>query len=68
MSKPFIESVSWSDVVDHEQSLVPAGGLMTPDLQMKTAFKHFAALRKAYHDNGQTGKLGNAAADERRTG
>lgn len=40
LSKPFVESVSWADLADRNDSTnMPAGGLLGADLKPKAAFK-----------------------------
>ena len=46
LSKPFIESVAWLDLADHEHSDLPYSGLAAANLKTKQAFHRIAALRK----------------------
>jgi hypothetical protein len=49
LSKPFIDSVSWLHLADHDSALLPNGGLAHEDLRAKGAFHRIAALRKSLH-------------------
>ncbi|HOM51689.1 MAG TPA: endo-1,4-beta-xylanase [Phycisphaerae bacterium] len=50
LSKPFVESVTWSELVDQpENSLIPSGGLLYPDLTPKLGYKTLAAIRTQLH-------------------
>lgn len=50
LSKPFVEAAAWMDAVDHEDSEVPATGLLTAQLQPKTSFRRIVSLRKAMNE------------------
>ncbi len=52
LSKPFVDSVAWQDVVDHGQTEVPLSGLVSEELKPKTAFRRVAAFRRSL-TNGQ---------------
>ncbi len=39
LSKPFVESITWKDLADRPQAVMPAGGLLNPDLTPKAGFK-----------------------------
>ena len=45
LSKPFVESVSWRSLADHEGQAVPHGGLLRSDLSPKAAYHRLAKLR-----------------------
>ena len=45
LSKPFVESISWRSLADHEGQLVPHGGLLRADLSPKAAYHRLAKLR-----------------------
>lgn len=47
MSKPFVESVTWNDMIDHPQMELPLSGLVTDDLQPKNSYRRMAALRRS---------------------
>ena len=44
-SKPFVESVTWSDLADHLQTVAPHGGLLHPDLKPKLAYQNLVKRR-----------------------
>lgn len=46
MSKPYIEAVSWQDVIDHQRIELPMGGLVSEDHQPKVAFKRIVNFRR----------------------
>jgi len=46
LSKPFVESVSWSDLMDHPQIELPLSGLVDESMQPKAAFKRMATFRR----------------------
>ncbi|MCC7205255.1 MAG: hypothetical protein IT441_09255 [Phycisphaeraceae bacterium] len=46
LSKPFVESVAWHDVIDHPNIELPMSGLVTEDLQPKLAFGRLVSLRR----------------------
>jgi len=45
LSKPFVESISWSSLADLKQTL-PGGGLFDDVLQPKPAFNKLQQLRE----------------------
>ncbi len=47
LSKPFVEAMTWADVVDSETGSVPGGGLLTADLTAKPAMQTWLAMRRA---------------------
>ena len=47
LSKPFVEAISWSDMVDSPTMAIPFGGLANADLTPKQALKTWASLRRA---------------------
>ncbi len=47
LSKPFVETVSWRNMVDGSEGAMPGGGLLKTDLSPKPAFNELVALRKA---------------------
>ncbi|MBI4579375.1 MAG: hypothetical protein HY718_06705 [Planctomycetes bacterium] len=50
LSKPFVESLTWSDLVDQPNSpVLPSGGLLRPDLTPKPAYKAMLAIRSQIH-------------------
>jgi hypothetical protein len=46
MSKPFVESVFWADLVDHEGADVPATGLIDDNGRPKPALNRLVGIRK----------------------
>ena len=46
LSKPFVETVSWSDLADHSKQRVPHGGLLRSDLKPKAAYHEMVKLRR----------------------
>jgi hypothetical protein len=48
LSKPFVESVAWSDLADQNQT-VPGGGLLDDMFQPKPAFERLQQLRERFH-------------------
>ena len=49
LSKPYIDSVGWLELADHEESMMPHSGLAMSDLKAKGAFHRITALRKSLH-------------------
>ena len=48
LSKPFVEALCWHDLCDPTGSkVIPTGGLVSADMQPKTAFKTWGSLRRA---------------------
>ena len=47
LSKPFVESVAWHDLVDHPAIELPLGGLVNEDQQPKGAFRRLVTFRRA---------------------
>ncbi len=45
LSKPFVESVTWRNLADHEDQIVPHGGLLRSDLVPKEAYHQITKLR-----------------------
>ena len=40
LSKPFVESITWTDLADRpEAGVLPSGGLLSTDLRPKAAYK-----------------------------
>lgn len=61
LSKPFIESVSWPSLADHETQVVPSGGLLRADLTPKPAFDEFARIRQDVLGAARTASRGPSA-------
>lgn len=47
LSKPFVDSVSWAELVDHPEIELPLSGLVDEAMQPKPAFKRMATFRRA---------------------
>ncbi len=47
LSKPYIDSIAWNEITDHDESELPCGGLIGPDMQPKAALRRLVAMRKA---------------------
>ena len=50
MSKPFVETVSWNELIDHTDAELPLGGLVSEEQQPKKAFQSLIDFRKALTD------------------
>ncbi len=62
LSKPFVESVSWSVLVDGAASPILTGGLLRADLQPKPAYEQWVKLRSELYGSGvQRAGRGSAA-------
>ncbi len=46
LSKPYIESVAWNEMGDHEDMELPLGGLVTESLEPKPALRRLVTFRK----------------------
>jgi hypothetical protein len=46
LSKPFVESLVWADLFDHEESRPPGVGLLGQDGRPKPVLKRVAGLQK----------------------
>lgn len=47
LSKPFVEAMTWADVVDSETGSMLGGGLLTADLTAKPSMQTWLAMRRA---------------------
>jgi hypothetical protein len=55
LSKPFVESINWVDLVDRPKvSPLPQGGLVRPDMKPKPALKVLQEIRSGIHSSGRT--------------
>lgn len=45
LSKPFVESAAWLDLVDHDVSELPSGALVGADMRPKPALKRLISMR-----------------------
>lgn len=50
MSKPYIESVAWQELLDHPDIELPLSGLMDENLQPKGALKRMLTVCKTLHE------------------
>jgi len=55
LSKPFVETVSWQDLMDHAGQSVPHGGLLRSDLVPKPAYEQLVDLRAQLVGRGKRG-------------
>ena len=46
MSKPFVESIIWTDLIDHDKALLNGAGLINTAGQIKPGFKRLCDIRK----------------------
>ena len=56
MSKPFVESVCWRDLADHDGHYIPHGGLCEKTLKPKLAFKELRNFRAFLSSNEPSDK------------
>lgn len=54
LSKPYIESVTWHELADHTDQLIPHGGLLRSDDTPKKAYEKMIEIRKEL--TGRSGK------------
>ncbi len=54
LSKPFVETVSWDNLIDQSNGAVHHGGLLAPDLTRKPAFDQLCNLKKTLISNGSS--------------
>jgi hypothetical protein len=47
LSKPFVESVSWEQMMDHPEAELPLSGLIDEQLKPKSALRRLALLRRS---------------------
>lgn len=60
LSKPFVDSVIWTDVVDHPDIQLPQSGLITEDLQPKQSLRRMAQFRRTLATDGEASVLPGA--------
>ncbi len=54
LSKPFVETLTWAQIIDHPQVELPMGGLVTEQMQPKSSLKRLATFRRSLASvNGQ---------------
>ncbi|NNF44297.1 MAG: hypothetical protein HKN62_14890, partial [Phycisphaerales bacterium] len=46
MSKPFVESVFWTELYDHDDAALPRAGLISADGKAKAAFTRLVGARR----------------------
>jgi hypothetical protein len=63
LSKPFVEAVSWCELCDHPDIVLPMGGLVTEDLQPKDAFRRIAGVRRILAQEGPMVLVNEAPAE-----
>ena len=49
LSKPYVESLAWQDLLDHQQMVLPMSGLMTEDREPKPSLERIVAFRTGLH-------------------
>ncbi len=55
LSKPFVEAISWGDIVDSDSASTPGSGLLTTELAAKPAMQTWLAMRRAVMSVRQSG-------------
>lgn len=45
LSKPFVETIAWHDLVDHPNQMMPQGGLLGSDMIPKVAYEQLLSTR-----------------------
>ena len=56
LSRPYVESVTWMDIIDHAEMSLPLAGLLQDDLKAKRAFKRILHFRQTMIPPKQAGK------------
>ena len=65
MSKPFVESIFWSDMVDHDEAELLNAGLIDSDGKPKPALQRLVSMRKKLRKPlGELNLPSKASADE----
>jgi hypothetical protein len=70
LSKPYIDSVAWSSIIDHAKIDLPLSGLVAEDMTPKPSYEKLLAFRRALAQGGQmviereAGGDGDAKRDE----
>jgi hypothetical protein len=70
LSKPFVESVTWHDLVDHQEMELPLSGLIGADMVPKSAFRRLVNFRRNLMGAGPAVTMTESAeetANERET-
>ena len=60
LSKPFVDSIAWLDLADHDAAAMPSGGLAQRDLKAKGAFHRVSKFRKELHASTGLARHGSA--------
>jgi hypothetical protein len=55
LSKPFVEAVSWLELMDHDASLLPMAGLIDADMRPKASMKKLIGVRRAIRSTQPAG-------------
>jgi GH35 family endo-1,4-beta-xylanase len=50
LSKPFVENVTWSNLADSKNSVIPGSGLMTAELEAKESFRALKKLQEVMYN------------------
>ena len=53
MSKPYIESLAWQDLIDHSDIELPLAGLIDEQIEPKDSFDRLLGFRRHLTDNGE---------------
>jgi len=62
LSKPFVDSISWSELWDHAEIELPLGGLVAENLEAKDGYRRMASLRRLLAQEGPIGPAGHQQA------
>ena len=52
ISKPFVESVCWSDLADRAQQIIPHGGLCTDAMEPKRSYRELRSFKASLYGDG----------------
>lgn len=63
LSKPFIESISWNELMDHADIELPLSGLVTETLQPKSAYRRMATFRRLLASKVEISAMTHGQAD-----
>jgi len=55
LSKPFVDSAAWVDLVDHADSDMPKAGLANESFKAKSAYGRLIAMRQQFHNHEAVG-------------
>lgn len=62
MSRPYVESVSWQDIVDYPGMQMPLSGLVDDQMRPKKVFKHVIRFREYLRGTGSGSSAAAASA------